>query len=225
VTTARKLEIFGAILMVAVFFACWQREREARIRAEVQSQADEKLVQTRDAAMKDRDALDAQYAAALSRQAAAVQTPQQAAQVILRYLPAPAGQSAPATIPEVQRAALSPEVQKTLPDAPSFSLLTPAQIQQVARDELACDATRHSLTACQQDAVDLKAKVALKADEAKTWETAAKGGTKLQRFGRVLKSVACAGAGAGLGALVSRKNPMTGAAIGAGVGVAGCSLF
>lgn len=224
-TTARRLEILGALLAVAIFFVCWQREREARIRAEVQTQADEKLVQAKDAAIHDRDALDAQYAAALSHQSDAVKTPQQAAQVILRYLPAPAGQAAPASIPEVPRAALSPEVQKTLPDAPSFSLLTPAQIQQVARDELACDATRHSLTTCQQDAVDLKAQVALKTDEAHTWETAAKGGTKLQRFGRVLKGVACAGAGATLGALASQKNPITGAAIGAGAGVAGCSLF
>lgn len=223
-TTQRRLEILGAFLVVAVFFVCWQREREARLRAEVQSQTDEKLMQAKAAAIKDRDALAVQYTAALSRQAAAVQTPQQAAQVILRYLPQPAGQPV-ATIPQVERAALSPEIQKTLPDAPSFSLLTPDQIQRVARDELACDATRHNLTACQQDAVDLKAQIALKIEEARTWETAAKGGTKLQRFGRVLKSVACAGAGAGLGALVSQKNQITGATIGAGVGVAGCSLF
>jgi hypothetical protein len=129
----RKIEIFAAIallLIVGCLLRSWQLEREARIRAEVTVKADETLV--------------TEHADALDRQIAAINTPQQAVQVILHYLPPTPvvlGQPTPpaATIPSVSREALSAELQKELPASPSFSMLTPPQIEQIARDEIQCD--------------------------------------------------------------------------------------
>ncbi len=232
-TTQRKFEIAGAIVLIivmAIFLRQWIGEREARIRAEASARADEKIVATSDASIKARDAQAAQYAASLAQQAAAVQTPQQAAQVILHYLPTPGatqGQPTPApqTIATVSAAQLSPELQKTLPAAPEYGILTDLQLRQVAKDELACDATRKELSACTSDQTDLRTQIAAKSDESDKWQAAAQGGTKWQRFGRVMKYVACAGGGAAAGELMAKGRPGVGAAIGGAAGVGVCSLF
>ena len=227
-TTQRRFELITAAVVLAFalcFLRGWMLSRDAAIRADARAQADEQTVATAQQAIRDRDALAAQYNATLSAQASAIRTPQQAAQVILRYLPpAPAGQPAQPPIVTIDRSTLPPDVQKQYPDAPQLALVAPTQLQQLAKDELACDATRHDLATCRADTHDLHLELDAKTDEAATWQAAAKGGTKWQRFGRVLKAVGCAAGGAGVGALASKQDPR-GAAIGAGAGVAACSLF
>jgi hypothetical protein len=226
-TTQRKIEILGVLvlaLVAAAFLASWIQEREARIKAEATQAADEKVISVTADAIKSRDALAAQYTAALAKQAAAVQTPQQAAQVIERYLPAPAGAPA-APIVTVDRAQLTPSQQQALPNAPSYGVLTNTQLEDVAKEELACDAAKTNLTACQADEADLHTEIAAKTNEASSWEAAAKGGTKWQRFGRALKCAGFSGAGAGVGAVADKSHPAEGSVIGAAAGVIGCLLF
>ena len=232
-TTQRKLEIFllaVALMLGVVFLQGWILERRARAQADATSQKQAEVIAAAQNSIAGRDKADALYAAALAQQSKSILTPQQAAQVIVHYLPAPApiaGQPAPApaVIPTVQRDELSPALQQSLPAAPSFSLLTPAQAEAVAKTELACDATTHTLAACQADAADLHTELTAQAAETAAWKAAAKGGTRFQRFVRVLKYTGCAAAGAGAGALAAHNSPAPAAAIGAGAGVTVCSLF
>ena len=232
-TTQRKIELFvvvGVILLGMAFVRGWMLEREARTKAESTAQQQAVVIAAAQSSIAARDKDAATLTATLTAQAARVQTPQQAAQVILRYLPAPPpvpGQpaAAPTVIPTIARTDLSPALQQSLPAAPSFTLLTPTQVEQVAKDELACDATRHTLAACQADTADLHAELTAQSAETSAWKAAAKGGTKFQRFVRVLKYTGCAAAGAGAGALAARNSPAPAAAIGAGAGVAACSTF
>lgn len=231
-TSARKLDI-GLFLAVAItaclFVVGWIHEREQRIRAEASQQANDKIIAADQVAIHSRDTAAAQSTAALAAQAAAIHTSQQAAQVIVRYLPAPA--AAPGqpvvtpSIPTVERAQLPAALQAELPPAPSYGILTQDQLVNQAKQDLACDATGIQLSACQKDQVDLRGELSAETASAHRWEAAAKGGTKLQRFFHVAKLIGCAGAGAGIGALAGQKSPAIGAAVGAGAGVTACSLF
>ena len=231
-TEQRKWEIFGfvAVLMIgAIFCRGWQLEREARTTAEAAAAAQQRIIAQQAEAIAARDAANQTYVQGLTSAARAIQTPAQAAQVIVRYLPAaPAGDGAPAqpqSIATVARADLPAATQQQLPPAASYGILTDSQLQQVARNDLACDAAQHSLTTCQADKLDQAAQLDASQKETAAWKTAAQGGTRFQRFMRVAKFVGCAGLGAGAGAIADKKSPALGAPIGAAAGVTVCSIF
>src|ERR1019366_6551395 len=186
---------------------------------------------------------DADYRAITARELAAVTTPQQAVKIITQYLPAPtaatgappgpsAASAAPAAaqpIPVIAANELDQAVRDQLPPAPSYVILTPDQAEAVAKNDLVCEADRHSLAACSVQLADSTQIAALNDAKAKKYEQALKGGTVLQRVGRVLKYTACAGGGAAIGALATRNSStptqLGSVSAGAAGGVIACSLF
>ena len=231
-----KLEaavILGSLTIGALLAIGWERDHQRMLRAEAVAQERQKGIDARDRTIRTRDASAKTYDAAIDKQAAAIKTPQQAVQVIVRYLhdQAPAGspaaasaqaQAAPVT---VDRAQLSPELQKELPDSPHATLFTDDQVEQLGKDALVCDKATHDLVTCRADAKDLRANVAAEQANAATWKAAARGGTRLQRLARVVKYVACAGAGAAAGQYIDKQSPAAGAAIGSAAAVSTCAIF
>ena len=224
-TAQRKTEIVAVIvglLFAAVFARGWFLEREARTTAERQVAVDQQKIADAQLAIHDRDAAAARTNAALLLQAAAIRTPAQAVRIIQEHFTAPAGSTAVAPV-EVSKADLPVAVQSKLPDSPGYTILTDLQAEDVARNQLSCDAARNDVKTCKADLADTQTQLTAAKDEARTWEAAAKGGTKWQRFGRVLKFVGCAGAGAAAGEFVDHSARAS--AIGGAAAVAGCSLF
>ena len=224
-TAQRKVEIVAAVIVLAlaaVFLRGWVLEREARTSAEKQAAVDQQKIADAQVAIHDRDAVSARIDAALQQQAAAIKTPAQAVRIIQEHFTSPAGSTAAAPV-EVSKADLPAAVQAKLPDAPGYAVLTDMQAADIARSQLSCDIARNDATTCKADLVDTQTQLTAAKDEARTWEAAAKGGTKWQRFGRVLKFVGCAGAGAAAGEFVDHS--ARAAAIGGAAAVAGCSLF
>lgn len=175
--------------------------REDRIRAEEQAKA-------ADQRMKDREVQYQQQLSTLLKQRAAVRTPQQAVAAI------PDVSHLPVAIRIVQ----PPDL---LPNAPSAAKVGDAIIPQESVvplfQQLAdCRVNELGLTKCQGDLADVR-------QQATAWEKAAKGGSWMKRTLRKAKVIACAGAGAGLGA-AANQGPK-GAAIGALGGATLCSLF
>jgi hypothetical protein len=231
-TTQRKIEIAGFIFVLLVlgcFARGWILERDARNQAEATAAAQTQIIAHDAAAIVSRDAAAQVYAKSLTDQAAAIRTPQQAAQTISRYLPtleSPAGAPAPAQAPAIiQKTDLSAAEQAKLPDSPTYMVLTPAQAESVASLELTCDAATHTLTACQADKLDQAAQLAAALKESAAWEVAAKGGTKWHRFLTVAKFAGCAAGGALIGHLADKQSPTVGSAIGGAAAVGACSLF
>jgi phage-related tail protein len=111
------------------------------------------------------------------------------------------------------------------PDAPSYTLLTPLQSETLAKAALKCDADENTLLSCNADKGALTTEVKAETDEAAQWKAAAKGGTTLQRFVRVLKYAGCAAGGAAVGAISDKSNPGFGAGVGSGSAVGVCSFF
>lgn len=223
-TNQRKLEIGLAVvvtLAAAVFLHGWLQAREANNNAEVHSQVLEQTVAEKNHDLEARDAHLAAYLDKVDQQVAALKTPQQAVKVIELHVPTPAGQE-PIII---QRSDLSAKVQAETPDSPGYALMTSDEVQAIAKDQLKCEADRNALLTCKADATDLREIISAKDREVQLWKTAASGGSKWQRFGRVLKSVGCGAGGAALGSVVTRGNQPTGAAVGAAGGVVACSLF
>jgi hypothetical protein len=120
-------------------------------------------------------------------------------------------------------------VRAQLPPAPSYVILTPDQSEAIAKNDLACDADKHSLQACTLQLADSTQIAALNETKAAKYAQAVKGGTILERVGRVLKYTACAGGGAAIGALATRNSSMPtqlgSVSAGAAGGVIACSLF
>lgn len=232
-TSARKIEItlfLVAVVLGAIFLKGWILEREARIRAEATQQAGAKTIAADQVAIKYRDSQAEKQSADLARQATAIVTPQQASQVIVRYLPMPQAavgqpQVTQAPVPIVQKEDFSAAEQAKLPSAPAYGILTQQQLVDQAKNDLACQAQAGQLAACQSDKTDLAGEITAETATANAWQAAAKGGTKWQRFSHALKLVGCAGAGAGVGALAGRKSPAIGATFGAAAGVSACSIF
>jgi hypothetical protein len=232
-TTDRKREIIATIVFVllcAVFVAGWVREHDLRVHAEADSAADKKVADAAAVSIKTRDAAQVQVDADAVKQAAAVQTPQQAVEVIEHYLPAPvavAGQPAASqsSIPVVATKDLPAAMQSQVPNAPTVALLTGDQVEQIAKDQIACAATTSDLGVCKADFADQVTQTnAYKASSA-SWEAAAKGGSKFKRFLTVAKYTGCAFVGGFAGSKLSPQNSGKASAIGAGTGVVACSLL
>jgi hypothetical protein len=203
-----KVELLaaGVLLVGAVLgFRTWLSEHDARLQADAKAKAQEAVQQVaaeQVAALQkqigDRDAAYQLQLQSLDKKFAAAGSPEQIAQLAaqLMGLREPIQIVTPATTAENPKP--QPVAQVPLADAP--------QAEQYIRDCEACKAERTKLQADAADRAkqaDLAQKQidALKS-EVKTWQTAAKGGTVLQRFGRAAKWVVI-GAGAGAVALCS----------------------
>jgi hypothetical protein len=191
------------IVVLGIALKSWSDERVGRAVAESSSRT-EKIV--REQAKAERDA----EVKALKDEMAQVKTTPQAVKVIEHYIP----QAAP--VATVERSQIAPEV--VLPDAPG-KLTIRTQPQEIAVAQTVSDfqVCKSDLKQCSAD------KESLTRDRDK-WETAAKGGTKGQRFKGFLKSALCGGGGAAAGAATT-KGSAKGAAIGAIGGMALCHLL
>lgn len=235
IPTRRDIEIIVlvfAVVLGAAFLRGWMLEREARNSAEAFSQQQEALIAELNKSAEASRAQDEAYRAGKSAQAASVTTPQQAVKIITQYLPAPrtAPDASPApqvAIPVVPAEQLDAAVRAELPAAPSYAILTPDQTEAIAKNDLECDADRHSLAACSQELADANQARQLTAAEAARWKQTAKGGTLLQRIGRVLKLSVCSAGGAAIASYATNNSSSQYAAVasGAAAGAIACSLF
>jgi hypothetical protein len=233
--TRREVEMIGLLIVVtlaAAFLRGWMLERDARNSAEEFSKAQTAKISELGQAAKASQAQDEAYRAGKSVEAASISTPQQAVKIITEYLPAsptdPHAPQAPlSSIPVVPAEDLDAAVRAELPAAPSYAILTPAQAEAIAKNDLACDADRHSLSACSLQLADADQATKIAEAEAGKWEKAAKGGTLLKRIGRVLKLSACSAAGSAIAAAATHgsNSEYPAVAAGAASGAIACSLF
>ena len=184
-------------LLIIGLLACgvWIAKQEiANARAEERDKAHQETIQQ---IKQARDDFDAQLQA-VKNKPATVET-------VTKYLPLPLPPKSEIKV-------------ETLPDAPLPQLVLTGDAQEnlnAIRDmevaHLKCD---NDLTACGKERDQWKL-------NSQNWESAAKGGSKMHRFLKVLKVTGCAAGGAALGSLAGHK----GAAIGSGAGVVTCSIF
>ncbi len=130
----------------------------------------------------------------------------------------------PATVQTVTKFLPSPlavgsEIKvEQLPDSPVPQLVVTGDaqknLQAIQSMEIDHQECKQNLDACVKEKEQFK-------ENAKNWESAAKGGSKMHRFMKALKVVGCAGGGAAIGSLAKWK----GAAIGGAAGAATCSIF
>lgn len=215
-TTSRKIEIGIALLVALLLVSAYIREREARVTAEA-------VVAAKSDAQKERDTQTAAAIADLKKQMDAIKSAPQAAQVIERYIATPPTVGGPALktvdpVTVVEQGDLKgSKAYDELPSAPDTAqrvILTDAQAQTIAKQQIACDAAQKSLTACSADLVDQKQATAAAVK-------ALKGGTWIQRVKRVVVPVACAAGGAFMGGYFKGSQ---GAAIGAAGAGAACAI-
>jgi len=207
------------LAVCAVALRGWYLERGYRNAAEEQMKATARLVAEKDVQIEQRDARASAQASADARAAAAVRTPSQAAQTIIRYLPAP-DQTPIRVVPD------TPGPAPELPDSPGSVVLSAAQGEDLARKLLICDGTTAELGACTQDRADLRNLIGSQKITIQAWEKAAKGGTVWSRLVHVAKLAGCAAAGAAVAGEVSSsalRGPYAG--VGAGAGVVACSIW
>lgn len=184
-------------ILALCLLACgvWIAKQEiAQARAEERSKAHEDSIKQIE---QVRLAKDAELEAARNKPATV--------QTVTKYLPLP--------LPAKSEIKL-----ETLPDSPlpQIVLTGDAQenlkaIQNMEIAHLKCD---NDLQACTKGKDEWKG-------NSQNWENAAKGGSKMHRFFKVLKVVGCAGGGAAIGSIGKWK----GAAIGAAAGAATCSIL
>jgi len=199
----------------------WEQEKAARAKAEAVNAQNDRQIAALGSQIAQRDAEAALYARRLADAQKAIQTPQQAVQVITRYLPAP--DAAPVV---VGKADLPQDVLSKLPDSPGYVIFTAKQAQDQAKRDLQCDADQNSLKACRADLIDTVGELGIEKRTAQAWETAEKGGTKWHRLVKSLKVTGCAAAGALVGAEATGGYERGGyAATGAAAGAIYCSIF
>jgi hypothetical protein len=209
--------ILAAVVAVGLYVYGLVKDHDAKVRAEATEETAKTIQVKADRDIAGRDDLLAKYQAALTAKAATVTTPAAAVQVIEHYIPAPAGSTA-----VIKPADLTPAERATLPDAPSYTIQT---AEDTARQLLQCDANSQALATCTADRVDDQGKLDAQVKITEQWKTAAKGGTKWQRFRAGLGHALCGGAAVGVGSLTgSKANPSAGL-IAAGGTFAACELF
>lgn len=187
------------------------------------SSDDQKKVAFYNDLIAKRDAADIQQQALSVEQQAKVKTSSDAVKVITKYVPVPTvAPDQPAAAFVVDKEAFTPEEAKQLPESPAYVVQTQDQSVLVAKQLIACEADRRSLDSCKANVGDLNSALDVEKHNSQTWEKAAKGGTKTQRFMKFLKCAGFAGVGAAGGAFT--KQPLW-AGVGAGAGVAACQLF
>lgn len=209
----KHLVIFGvAVVALGLLGRLWLNEHDARIRGEAAVSAAKQVIDSKDQAIKDRDALAQRDRAANKAQIAGVKSPEQAKRVLEPLLGPLASPTPPPSLPD------APAVKP----APGQYLLSQDQMVGLAKFKLACDQSAADLGTCSADLKDTKDKLAVKDKEVKDLQTEVKGGSVLHRFGKALRVVGCAGLGSGVGALVGG---VKGAAIGGAGGAGACQIF
>lgn len=225
-TISRKVEIIiGTVLLLGLCVVCKiaYDQHLAIAQADMVSKASQAKVTQYENLIKVRDAADLQQQADALQAQAKVKTSGDAVQVITKYVTVP---SAPATAPAsavvVSKEDIAQAVIDKLPPSPSYTLQTQDLSIQTAKQLLACSADQKSLAVCKADMADNSAALAAQKSETEVWKQAAKGGTKTQRFLKIVKCAVTAGAGA---AVVSAAGQSKWAGLGAAAGVVGCQLF
>jgi hypothetical protein len=224
-TLSRKVEIIiGTVLLLGLCVVCKiaYDQHLAIAQADLVSKASQAKVTQYENLIKVRDAADIQQQAISVQAQAKVKTSADAVQVITKYVTVPAAvPTSPAAV-VVNKDDIAAAVVAKLPPAPSYTLETQDMSVQTAKQLIACDADQKSLAACKQDMADNSAALAAQKSETEVWKQAAKGGTKMHRFLKVVKCAVTAGAGA---AVMSAAGQSKWAGIGAAAGVVGCQLF
>jgi hypothetical protein len=193
--------VIGAILFLSLALGSyeWLQERDARVRAEATQTAQDQVIKTSQAAITQAKADQAQTAANLQAQLAAIAnqrtivvTPQQAVAAIPAIVP---NLPQPVTVQTTPATATAPATQQIVvpqADIPAFQAY-----------KLNCDESNARLLACSKDAIDFKAELAATENKyeaeqitAASWEASAEGGTWIHRTLTAAKWIAI---GAGVG--------------------------
>lgn len=225
-TISKKMAIIIGLVLVLLFgILCkiaWE-QHAAIASADKVSKSDQDKIDDFTDRISKRSASDIQQQAVAVEQQAAVKTSADAVKVITKYVPVPTiAPDQPSASFVVDKEDFTPAVAMKIPDSPSYVVQTQEQSVLVAKDLIACEADRQSLNVCKANMTDMTSALAVQKQQVETWKAAAKGGTKTQRFMKVLKCAGFAGVGAAGGALT--KQPLW-AGVGATAGVAACQLF
>ena len=199
---------YGVVLaLLALFVRFYIDEKVGRIKAE----GEQKVIEARDQAQ--RAASDH-----FDELIKGLKTPAQAAPLISGAIQQGSGQKNAIKAPiSVRRDQLTPEVQKTLPDAPQgkpddpLAILDPEQQVDLGKREVGCEKKEGELSTCELDKQNLKNEI-----------NDLKGGNKWQRVVKEAKCLGFLGAGAAVG---SKLGGWKGAAIGGTAGEVSCKIF
>lgn len=209
--------LFGIVCKIAY------EQHQAIAAADKSSNEDQAKIDDFTTRISKRSATDIQQQAISVKEQAAVKTSADAVKVITKYVPVPTmTPDQPEAAFVVDKDAFTPDEALKLPASPTYVVQTQDQSTLVAKELIACEADRESLNSCKANMVDMTSAMAVQKQQVETWKAAAKGGTKTQRFLKVLKCAGFAGVGAAGGALT--KQPLW-AGVGAGAGVTACQLF
>jgi hypothetical protein len=224
-TISRKIEIIiGTVLLLGLCVVCKiaYDQHLAIAQADLVSKASQAKVTQYENLIKVRDAADIQQQAISVQAQSKVKTSADAVQIITKYVTVPAPASAAPAAVVVNKNDIAAAVIAKLPPAPSYTVQTEDMSIQTAKQLIACDADQKSLAVCKADLTDSASAMKAQKEETEVWKQAAKGGSKTQRFLKVIKCAGLAGAGA---AVVSAAGQPKWAGLGAVAGVVGCHLF
>lgn len=226
-----KLEIVGGVILVALLCLVGYEQvqkmvqvRVAAITAQHDREADAKL----DSKKKQMDDENAQRVKADAEKAANLQkmTPQQIVVKLPQYVPQatePVHVLTPEEIATYNRALANDPIQKAAPQMKSGDAIVPqADIKPIAQALLDGNKCSADLAYCNANQDIWQDKYKLKSDEAKQWESAAKGGSPLIKTFKCIGARGAVGAGSGA-AFASDKR--TGAIGGFGIGAVSCFFF
>lgn len=225
--TAKHVAIFLGVIL-ALFLGVMGKiaydDHQALANATTVSATNQATIQTLMEQIANRDKADTAQQKQATVAESNVKTSADAVQVITKYvqIPAPTSPTAPAPVQVVSKQDLTPQEQAKLPDSPDFTIETQDVATGVAKQLISCAADKQSLDACHADLADSSTALTAQQASTATWEAAAKGGTKAQRFVKFLK---CAAAGGGGAALVVAAGQSKWAGIGAVAGVTACQFF
>lgn len=196
-----------AIVLIGLFLRFYIQEKEGRLKAE----GEQKAVVARDQAQKEATAHYEELIKGLK-------TPEQAKPLIQQGIQSGSGKKEPLKpFLSVPRSSLTPEVQKSLPDAPEgkpndlMAILDPEEQVDSGKRELKCQETEGKLSTCEQDKLSLQ-------NEIKDL----KGGSVFHKVMREAKCLGFLGLGAAAGA---KFGGWKGAAIGGIAGETSCKIF
>jgi hypothetical protein len=225
-TISRKAEIIIAmvvLIVLAIVCKIAYDQHQAVAKAEAVSKLNQDKVAQYDKIIAMRDAADIQQQAVAVEAQAKIKNGADAVRVITKYVTVPAAApDAPPAAVVVDSSAFTPAEAAKLPPAPSYTVQTEALSIQTAKQLIACDADRKSLDACHADMADSRSAMSAQVAKTDVWEQTAKGGTKTQRFLKVVKCAGSAGAGA---YIASAAGQSKWAGLGAVAGVVGCQFF
>jgi len=194
VTTKLNLALTLALLATAAFLATqWLRSHDAYLRADAQSQANQSALsqlakqQSDLAAQLKQTQADAQsQIAALQKQYAKAQSPEQIAALITAAmnLPQPIRITTPSPTPDNPNP--KPVAEVPLPDAPQAK----AFVQACQECSIRLDAAQKSSTIAAQQSVTLQRQLTLTERDREAWKRAAKGGSWPRRAAKRIAAFA-----------------------------------